>query len=249
MTPQDKPITKNKVSLSLDLRLVCLLLLVVIGVMLLYWKPWQTNGNTQRKVTISGEATIKSEPDEFQFNPYYEKDTTVEATILNKQIIAKLKELGVNEAQIKNNASSYGSPDVYYMMPVEGKEKTTLNLTVTVSNKELAQKVQDYLLTTNPKGSVTPYPSFSTSKQKELTDKARDEAIADAKKRADKTAAGLDAKIGKVLEVSESRSAGIYPMMGSTSDVSSNESTKQSLSIQPGENEFSYSVQLVFELK
>jgi len=45
-----------------------------------------------------------------------------------------------------------------------------INRKITDIKKDLAQKVQDYLLTTNPKGSVTPYPSFSTAKQKELSE-------------------------------------------------------------------------------
>ncbi len=245
----------NKLMFKLDLRIACILLLLIIVSMLVIWRPWQdTTPNDSRKITITGQATIKAEPDQYQFNPYYEKDTIAEVSALNDQIIKKLKELGVTDSQIKNNASKYGSPEIYYSAPVEGGEKITLSLTITLPNKDLTQKVQDYLLTTNPKGSITPYPSFSTSKQKELTDKARDLAIADAKIRADKTASGLDTKIGKVLEIGEGQQdGGIYPLTDKTTSVApasgDGEGIDSSISIQPGEDEFSYSVTVVFALK
>lgn len=246
--------TTKKLTIKLDLRIVCALLLLVIAGMLAIWQPWETSAKDNRKITINGSSTIKAEPDQYMFNPYYEKDTTVEATALNDQIVKKLKELGVKDSQIKNNASRYGSNEIYYMAPVNGKEKTTLNLTITVDNKELAQKVQDYLLTTNPKGSVTPYPSFSTAKQKELEGKARDEAITDARARADKTANGLGAKIGKVLEVSEGAGGGYpYPLIGVDSGSSGGGTSgiepDKSISIQPGEDEYTYTVSVVFELR
>jgi len=245
----------NNLMLKLDLRIACILLVIIIVCMLAIWRPWQdTTSNDSRKITITGQAIIKAAPDQYQFNPYYEKDTIAEVSALNDQIIKKLKELGVTDSQIKNNASKYGSPEIYYLAPIDGYDKTTLSLTITLPSKDLTQKVQDYLLTTNPKGSITPYPSFSMNKQKELTNKARDLAIADAKMRADKTASGFDTKIGKVLEVGEGQqSGGIYPLTDKTtleapaSGIA--EGRDSSISIQPGEDEFSYSVTVVFALR
>lgn len=245
----------NNLMLKVDLRVACFLLLIIIVGMLAIWRPWQESASSiPRKITITGQAIIKEEPDQYQFNPYYEKDSIAEISALNDQIIKKLKELGVTDSQIKNNSSNYGSSEIYYSAPLDGYEKTTLSITITLPNKDLTQKVQDYLLTTNPKGSITPYPSFSTSKQKELTDKARDLAIADAKLRADKTAGGFDAKIGKVLEVGEGqKDSGIYPLFDTTTLEApaslGGESKDNSISIQPGEDEFSYSVTVVFALR
>ena len=252
MDEQKQSINKNKLSLNLDLRLICLLLLVVIGIMLAMWKPWQDSSTTKRKITVTGQSVVKAVPDEYQLSiPYYEKDTTAEVTVLNDQIIKKLKELGLSDSQIKNNLSRYDSPEIYSPTPVEGKEKATLNLSITTADKAQAQKVQDYLLTTNPKGSITPTPSFSIAKQKELTDKARSEAIADAKKSANKTATGLGSKIGSVLEVSDSQSDGLYPILKGVpeSSISSDSNQTSLLNIQPGENEFTFKVQVIFELK
>lgn len=240
--------TSNKLNISLDLRIVCIILLVVIAGMLAMWQPWKDDsGSSQRKITISGEATLKAEPDEFVFYPSYTRKTLGEITTLSQDIVKKLKELGVADNQIKTNASSYDYPELYAPKPAPDGDNA-LSLTVTINKKDLAQKVQDYLLTTNPIGSITPIPNFSTEKRKQLEDEARDKAIADAKSRADKTADGLDAKIGKVVEVKEGVSGGgIYPLLYGADSKSSRSS--ESLPIQPGENEFSYRVEVVFELR
>jgi uncharacterized protein YggE len=236
--------------------IIIVLLLVTIGSLLLFWKPWDVaiNANT-RRITITGQASTKAEPDQFVFSPSYSKDTTDQATKLNDEIVAKLKSLGVTDAQIKNNASRYGSPELYYKVPVTGgKQQTTLSLTITLNDKKLAQKVQDYLVTTNPDGTITPYPSFSTDKRKELENKVRDQAIADARQKADKTASGLGAKIGKVISVSEGSGGGVYPnamdsAAGSEGGASvAPSTTDKSLGVQPGSDEFNYSVTVVFVL-
>jgi uncharacterized protein len=116
----------------------------------------------------------------------------------------------------------------------------------------VAKKVQDYLVTTNPSGSITPYPSFSTKKQKDLQDKVRSEALTDARKKADDTAKGLGAHVGKVIAISEGSSGGgcgansICPAQDAA--VGSSAGSGKSLSVQPGSDEFTYSVSVVFAL-
>ncbi len=142
-----------------------------------------------------------------------------------------------------------------YPVPEDGKEKSTLSLTIALTDKSLTQKVQDYLVTTNPKGSITPMPSFSTDKQKQLQDQARDAAIADARKRAESTAKGLDAKLGKVQTIGEGQlGGGVYPMMTDTKTMSALEtgtttSASPTLTVQPGEDEYTYSIDVTFYLR
>lgn len=235
---------------------IVLLQLAVLICLLLFWKPWDSAlGANTRKITITGSASVKAEPDQFVFTPSYTRDKTSDIAKLNDSVIAGLKKLGVTDAQIENNASRYGSPDIYYIAPdsKEGKEQTTLSLTVTVTDKTLAQKVQDYLLTTDPAGAITPYPSFSTTKQKELTEKVRAEALADARKKADTTASELNVKVGKVIEINEGSSGGgcssMYdcPVRDVASPTTGAEDGK-TISVQPGTDEFTYSVTVVYEL-
>lgn len=240
----------NKKGLMALVVINTLLLLGILASVLLQWQPWDqaVSANT-RKITVTGTASTEATPDQYQFSPMWTRDTTAEITALNDQIITKLKELGVKDTQIKNNASRYGSPEVYYSAPADGKQKTTLSITITVKDKDLAQKIQDYLVSTNPSGSITPYPSFSSSKQKELQVKLRAEATKDAKQKAEQTADGLGAKVGKVIEISEGASGGFYPMPIAVSDTSAVSSSKDSISIQPGSDEYSYSVTAIFTLQ
>ena len=235
--------------------------LLVVGTLvsvLLFWRPWDPSITTSsRKITITGSATVSSEPDEFRFTPSYTRDSTAAITKLNDQIIATLKNLGLKDSQIKNNASTYGSTDVYYIIPVEGKEQTTLGLTITVNDKKLAQKVQDYLLTTNPEGAITPIASFSTSKRKSLENKARGDAIKDARAKATQTATGLGAKLGKVLAISEGTNTrgcdvgGVLCPIALEGSVSSSDDSSSSKSpiIQPGTDELTYSFTVSFSLE
>lgn len=236
-------------------------LLLIIGTLVsivLFWRPWDPSVTTaSRKITITGSAIVTDEPDQFRFMPSYTKATVDEITKLNDQIIATLKNIGVTDKQIKNNASSYGSTDVYYMRTVETKEQATLSLTITVNDKKLAQKVQDYLLTTNPDGSITPLASFSPAKRKSLQDKARTEAIKDARTKANQTATGLGAKLGKVLEISEGTNTSgcdiggvVCPIaLEGSSSSSKDASTKSSLSVQPGTDDLTYDFTVTFSLE
>lgn len=246
--------TRSKITLSLDFRVLSVILFVLLVGLTVYTKPWTRVLDAEtRKITISGEATLKEEPDEYVFNPSWEKATQDEITALNDSAVKALKELGVEDGDIKNNASVYEDFKAYPATEPGQSDQDlvrTLSITITVDNKELAQKVQDYLLTTDPQGTITPYAQFSTAKQKELEDKARTEAIADARKRAETTADGLEAKVGKVLEVSEGQGGGCaYGLCAGVAMMAEDTATRSSLSVQPGEDEFTYTVQVMFELK
>lgn len=227
--------------------LICILML---------WRPWDAQTDTNaRKISITGTSILKAEPDEFRFYPSYNRDSIEEIEKLNTQVVATLKNLGVKDDEIKNNASNYGSPEIYYMDTAKSKRQITLGFTITVSSKKLAQNVQDYLLTTNPVGALTPVGVFSTNKQKELMTKARSEAIKDARTKAEQTAKGLGTKIGKVIEVAEGSSVGGCGMTTMLCPVAMSESTKSSdsvsqsnIGVQPGTNEFGYSFTVTFAL-
>jgi uncharacterized protein YggE len=249
------PPTKSKVNFSFDLRAIIALLLAVIIIMLVLWKPWQANSAaTDRTIDVTGEATITAEPDEFVFYPNYQfkndsKEVALgEATTKSNMIVAKLKELGVADNKIKVDTSGFET--IY--MPRETAEVPTytMQLTVTVSSKEEAQKVQDYLVTTTPSGSVSPQGSFSDAKRKELEDQARDKATKDARDKADKSARNLGFKVGKVKTVTDGAGfSGITPMSARGVAVDTLEAKSSSLPVQPGENELSYSVQVTYYLR
>lgn len=253
MTPelspaQNQPGSKTSRK-SAALAVIAMLALVVAAGFSGWWFGSRSQ-NPDRTLSITGTATIKAEPDEFSFYPSYEfKNTSKDAalatlTAKSEQIITELKKLGVADNKIKTNASGY-ERGIY--LPKAESDGTTYNLslTVNVSSKELAQKVQDYLVATAPTGAVTPQPTFSEAKQKQLEADARAKAEQDARLKAEASAKNLGYKIGKVKSISEA-GAGIMPAFdllrqGGNASVSS-----ERLPIQPGENNLPYSVTVVY---
>jgi uncharacterized protein YggE len=248
----------NTINLKLDLRIVCLVLVVIIATMLGIWRPWEsTVAPTTRKITITGQSTVKATPDEFVFNPSFERtgtDLTAMKNDLNSfgtKLLADVEKLGVTSSEVTLDSSSY---DSYYTPTTDGTSQTiTLQATITVPNKDLAQKVQSYLAGTDAKGQLTAQSEFSTTKQKQLEDTARQQAIDDARKKADQTATSVGAKLGKVLEVSDQSNTGggcgsgpalICPLASGTANNSIS-----SLPVTPGTSEVSADVQVVFELQ
>jgi uncharacterized protein YggE len=252
----NNPQRSNKLNFSLDYRIIIFLLLAVIAGMLVVWKPWSGDEpSTDRTITVTGEATIKAEPDEYLFYPSYEFKSTSKETALseqtakNQEIIKGLKSIGVNESDIKNHSSGYGA----YWNNDDNTTTYTLQLTVTVSNKELAQKVQDYLISTNPQGQITPQANFSESKRKDIEAQARDLATKDAQSKADKSANNTGAKLGKVKSIQDGSGFGDVNPLIYEGDVTSGSldstTSKNSLSVNPGQNDLSYNITVIYYLK
>lgn len=212
------------------------------------------NKGEDRSITVEGMTTIKAEPDSFVFYPQFEIAETdaskVKEALAAKstEVINKLKELGLKDKDIQLNASQYddytmkGSPDVATSDVTP--QQTTASMTITVSDKALAQKVQDYLGTTDATGQLTPQATFSEEKLQKLTTEAEAKAITNAKEKADTLVKNLDAKRGKVITVNPVDSPIAYPMM-----ESNDSSARSSLPIQPGTNEFTYRVSVKFALR
>lgn len=238
---------------NIDFRSLSLLLIAAIAILLFIWKPWAAE-LSDRVITVTGEATVKAEPDEYGFSPNYQfanknKDEALAAiTKKSDEVLAKLKELGVPDSKIKTNSSGYD----YMMYPTrdDGETTYTLNISVTVDNKDLAQKVQDYLLTTTPTGQVTPTYAFSDEKRKTLESEARDKATKEARTKADQSAKNLGFKVVKVKSVEDgSGFGGVVPLGLESGGVAVPEDQASKLNIQPGENELYYSVTVVYYVR
>lgn len=235
----------QKLSFNLDLRLVVVALVLVIAGMLAMWRPWE--GVSDRTIEVGGQATISAVPDEYLFYPVYEftnadkQKALAELTSKSNDLVAKLKELGVSDSQIKTNSDGYDYP---YYKETDGNPIYSLRLTVTINDKDLAQKVQDYLITTAPTGGVSPQVGFSEAKRKELEGQARDQATKDARAKAEQSAKNLGFSIGAVKSVTDGAGFGgpIYSLDAAGREAAS----PSSLSLQPGENDLSYSVSVVY---
>lgn len=239
---------------SIDLRIVCGVLLAIIAGLIVMWAPWDGSGASERTIDVVGEASVEAEPDEFQFYPSYQQKGVDKAAIQQELItkvngvISALKELGVDESDITVMSTSYDN-----FWEVDGQQVVSNSLTVSVDNKELSQKVQDYLVTTAPDGQVTPTPTFSKEKEKEIENQARTKALADAKQKADTTASELGVKVGKVVSVDDQQSGMSFPMMyggrGGVATMEAMDSVSASIPILPGKQDITYTITVTYELK
>lgn len=255
--PSPKPNNKLNFSVSFDLRIVVAVLILVIVGMLAIWRPWsKTTTANARTVQVTGETTIKTEPDQYTFNPTYQfknqdkNGGNTAASNKSNEIIAALKKLGVADKDIKSAISSY---DDYTKSSTGGDGYVfSLSLTIVISKKDLAQTVQDYLLTTSPQGTITPVAGFSETKRKQVESQARDEATKDARAKAEQSARNLGFKIGAVKTVSDGRGFSADPIVYSEDSMAANGSAKTvapSTPIQAGENDLSYSITVTYYLK
>lgn len=261
--PSDSnPSESNKrISLTFDYRIIVFILLAIIAGMLFLWKPWGPGSadSNARTIDVTGTATVRAEPDEYVFSPNYQfrnadKDKALaELTKKSADIVAKLKELGVKDTSIKTNSSGNGDYYPYYFDPISKLATYSLQLTVTINDRDMSQKIQDYLVTTTPQGSVSPQANFSDAKRKELEAKARDDATKEARTKADQSAKNLGFKIGKVKAVSDGVGFGdVYSTRGAIALDSATETSAPAppkLGIQPGENELNYSVTVTYYLR
>jgi uncharacterized protein len=238
--------------ISIDLRIVILVLAGIIAAMLIVWRPWNSSG-VERTIDITGEATSEEAPDEYQFMPEYQKKGTDRAVIqaeLATQIntvLAELKTLGVRESDITLQSSTY---DNYWN---DGTQEITSNsLTIKVADKDLAQKVQDYLATTSPYGQITPYAMFSDAKRKNVETLTRSKALADAKAKAEQTATELGLKVGKVVRISDPQNGVVMPYFAKSSERAlgaADAATVSSLPVLSGTQDITYTVQVTYELR
>lgn len=245
---------KNKLKLSLDLRWLVLALLAVIAGMLAFWRPWQSVASG-RSIDVTGQAMVEAEPDEYVFNPVFEKSGRDQAALKDEvadlvdEAISALKALGVEDKDIK--LSAYGGDNYYYVYPGErdGTYRVSATLTITSKSRDMAQTIQDYLDTTSASGQLTPVVQFSEDKNRELESQARQEAIADARAKAEHSASLLGARLGKVLEVSETPGFDIFPVASRAEIAQDGGGNSQSLPVQPGLNQFNYNVNVKFEIR
>ncbi len=245
---------------AVNYKLICLVLVVVLIGAVLLWKPWQTRvTNADRIITVTGEATVRATPDEYVFSPTYDftdsdsKAALTELTTKSDEIVSHLKSLGVADSAIKTSSDGYsGGGGIYYPVSSTSSSDSTktynLSVTVTLIDTKLLQTVQAYLLTTSPTGSVSPTATFSAAKQKLLEGQARNQAEKDARAKANQSAQNLGFKVAAVKSVEDGSldAPTIYRVADANLATGSVGQKAPTLAVQPGQNDLSYSVTVVY---
>ncbi len=245
----------TSITLKINAWVLVVALLVTNLATLAWWRPWGAAASTaKRTIQMTGQASMQATPDQYNFYPYFEvqgsssTDTSKKLAQKTTDVATKLKELGVKEDQIKttqNNTTTYSAPELM-SMPVQSPQ-SSVSFTIKVTDKSVAQKIQDYLQSSDAKGTVTPQADFADATRKKYEAELRDKALADAKDKAGQSAKALGASLGKVVTILDNQSGLVYPMTkeGVTDAVApSSVST-----ILVGQNELSYNVQVTYALR
>jgi uncharacterized protein YggE len=251
MGDNDDRRTTGQVVFKLDYKLLTIALIAIVLVMLYAWRPWEDSRAKDRTISATGQATLSAVPDKFVFSPVYEfKDVDKQAALAsltkkNSEITAKLKSLGVPDSKIKASSDSLNYAN--FTKPDPSPTYYSLRFTITIDNKDLAQKVQDYLVSTTPTGSASPMADFSDQKRRELESKARDNATKEARSKAEQSAKNLGFSLGAVKTVNDGAGFGqVMPMSKDMAASSTAGSTVSGTTLQPGENDLNYSVTVTY---
>jgi len=248
---------KQKLRIEFSLWWLVGALVIVVIVLLAMWRPWQEKNDNNRTVTVTGTTTVKAVPDEYTFNPSWQfknddrSAALKEATAKGNTVVAEIKKLGIADDKITTNLG--GWEGYYFYDSSTGEHTYTLSISVVVANKDLAQKVQDYLTTTDLTGQVSPSATFSQTKQKKLESDARMAATKEARAKAEQMAKNLGFTIGKVKTINDQNSGSgrLFATDSATSLLTqgSAEPSSGSLTVQPGENSIDYSVEVTYYIR
>lgn len=230
-----------------------ILVIAVIAVLVFF------NTVSGSTLTANGQATVKAIPDRVGIYLYIntEAKTAEEAKNLNSEIydkvLTELVKLGLERKDIATQSYSVNpkydwsngksTQDGYQAMHY-------IKIDISSDDSDLIGKIIDKSVES---GALVSYINFELSqeKQNEYKAEALKAATEDARAKAEGIASGLGQTVGKVVSVSTS-DFGYYPWRayGEVASVSGVEDAKQAFTnIQPGEQEVSGSVSVVFKIR
>jgi uncharacterized protein YggE len=245
----------RRIGITIGIVAAVLVLAVLAGLVgLLYARPVTAQTSTgvpgMRQVTVVGHGEVKGTPDTATVQIGVEteaataKDALAQNTTQAQAIQAQLVKLGVAEKDIQTSNFSinptYGNDN----RQVTGYHVSNM---VTVKIRDLA-KSGTLLDQVVQAGANSIYGvSFSVEDPQALLDKAREQAVQNAKARATQLASAGGAGVGDVLVISENVAAQPIPMPMAAARAEDAQSS--AVPVQPGEQSFSVDVQVTFGLK
>lgn len=217
----------------------------------------QTTTNKQSTFDVQGESKITTIPDKAMINMGI---TVNESTVKSAQdkangiindVTTELGKLGVEKADIKTeNYTLYPQYDynsgsgqrivgynVNAMLSVSMKDFAKLNQAVDAATRVGANQISGISFT------------LSDEKRKEVENEARQQAIDDAKEKANKLAGLAGMRLGRIVNVSESpaMNKGLYPMAEMAVARDAGGGGAAPTNVEPGSTTYSYTVTLSYE--
>lgn len=255
-------------------KILALIFLFLVNVLLLgvfasyafsAWKDWRGSAGPRLQVSFQGEGKVTAKPDVAKLQitvisdnkvlAYAEEDNTKRANA----VIGFLKTQGIAEKDIKTTAY-YVSPRYSYRQPCPGSGpcqpierdkiigyKIQNSVDITVRDIAKVGEVIDGVV----ESGVDQISSlqFTIDDPDQLKSQARDKAVADASKKAERLAGQLGKQVGKIVAFSES---GRFPpvifgreaLLGKGGDLGG-----ELPRVEPGENEVTVLVSITYELR
>jgi hypothetical protein len=203
-----------------------------------------------RQITVIGQGEVRGSPDTAYVEIGVETTapTTNEALSQNNMqvtsIISKLMELGIVDADIQTS-----NFNIYPAYDDNGREITgynvSNNVSVTIRNLEQAGTLLDEVVQV---GANRIYGmTFSVDDPSALLEQARNEAIANARSRAEAMAQANGLSVGEVLIITENIGSPSPMSLGRGGSPAAEQAA--AVPVQAGEQVFNASVQVTFELK
>ena len=254
-----------------------LFLVVVSIVAIILAIGWQrTSGYPENTINVSGKAEVSAVPDvaRFSFTVLDNAKSTEEAqaTISEKVsvILDGLEEVGVDEKDIKTNSYRI-MPRYEYVRTVRpeidiavdgtefypGNDRTrkqtgfdvSQSVTVTVHDFDIVPAVLNILGDTGVENLNGP--NFEIDDPEALQEEAREQAIDEAKEKAQRLAKDLGVRLGDIVSFNENNGGYPQPYYARTemSMAGSDMAEKYAPELPTGENEITSQVTIVYEIK
>ncbi len=245
----------RRIGMTIGVVAAVLLLAVLAGLVgVLYARPAtaQTVGvSGMRQVTVVGHGEVKGKPDTATVQIGVETEAAVAKDALAKNtdetaaLQAKLKELGVAETDMQTSNFS-----IYPTYSTDGRQITGYHVSNSVTVKIRALDKVGTLLDQVVQAGANSVSgiSFSVDDPKALLSQAREQAMQDAKSRADLLAKAGGAAVGDVLVITEN--VGAQPPVPLVMAAPAAEAAdSKAVPVQPGEQSFAIDVQVTYQLR
>lgn len=237
------------------------IVVLIIAFGAFYLKPWQTKPTETVSVTSEGKADAT--PDVAKITATIEsKNPNIDkARVENEQkvsaVIAKLKQIGVEEKDIKTQNISAGpgfeiqnmpAPDIQIYPPPKRPNTNTFStsLEITIRNFQLADQILATFTQNGATNLYGPQLTLSDDELEEAKTEAREDAVESARKKATVLAKASGRSIGRAVKITEAGDFGYPVPLMAQSSIELREKASQ---IQPGQNDVSINLQVDFELK
>ncbi len=227
---------------------------LVVALSAFYFKPWQTKG--AETISVTGDGKAEAIPDIAKITATIESKNTdlnkAQSENQNKvsKIVSELQNLAIDPKDIKTQNISgnqnYVQPMIYPLPPRPDINSFGTTLEITVRNFDNTDKVIATLTKDGATNLYGPQLTLSAQKQDITKSRARQNAIDNAKQKAQQLAQASNRKLGKVVKISEAQNFGYPQPLIAEGQADLKQKVSQ---IQPGQNEVTVTLQIEYSLK